>query len=511
MADNNSQENGTETAFVSFIDKETGDVLAQDRLTGQAGTAINYQPQARLDELAKKGYALGYNGFPQDARYSSNDNNQVFAIVLVHERMTLDPNQAGQTGTPINADDPDGAKWPDLSDYQRTYQRTIAFVDGQGNQLQSSVEQVSHWSRKFILDKVNGQTKASDQDWQADIQTYQDVDVPIVGGYVADQAKVASQAVEQQDINMKVTYQPNGHVQPVQEDGQTPIYGANPVSYQNDIDDPTKVLADQKVPEVKDYQPTQTTVHPTSPTADTKVIYKSTLQSAEISFVDADSGNELDKVTQHGKVGTMIMYNPLDELEKLNQQGYQMVKNGFTTGTTYQAGPAQKFVIQVSKGGSSTGTTQTTTPTKGQTYSMTVHFVDPDGKTLHDDNIQQVQWTPNNDGQLVPSQSDYQDVKVPVINGYCTNRTVIYGHPVEQFDNSYTVTYRPMGHFVPVDEQGQQIPNVAHPVYRNDPNDPTKLAGRQAIPQISGYKLKQSQANPSDLSQDTTIVYHRVN
>ncbi|MFR0770855.1 MAG: mucin-binding protein [Limosilactobacillus pontis] len=73
--------------FFSYIDKETGKVLAQDQASGQSGQPIEYQPNERLATLEKQGYTLAYNGFPQGARYSENDQmNQVFAILLKHKQ-----------------------------------------------------------------------------------------------------------------------------------------------------------------------------------------------------------------------------------------------------------------------------------------------------------------------------------------------------------------------------------------------------------------------------------------
>lgn len=503
MADKNTQ-----TAFISFIDKETGNVLAQDQLTGQAGEVIEYSPNQRLGELAKKGYSLDYSGLPKGVRFSANNGkNQVFAILLGHDVTVVDPTKTGKAGTPLNPNDPDGAKWPDPEQYQRTYRQTVSLVDQKGKPVHQPLVERSTWQRQLMLDKVTGKTKPVDDDWHADISNYPAIKVPVVAGYVANQTTIAQQPVITKDISAKVTYQPVGQIVPVLDDEKTRVPGVKPAKYQNDPNDPTKVLVNQPVPTADEFTPDQKTIEPSSPTADTKVVYRAVQQKAVISFVDADSGDVIDQVTQHGKVGTMILYNPLDELEKLSQQGYQMVKNGFTAGTTYRSGNPQQFEIQVRK---STATPQADEGKKNLSFTFTTHFVDQSGQTLHKDNVQRIEWSEDSTGQYKPAHDRYNDVPVPVIEGYCTDRGLVPGHIAGLFNTNYTVMYRPLGHFIPVDEQGKRIKDATQSVYRNDPNDPTRIASKQAIPQVPGYKLAQDTVNPTDPSQDTPITYHQI-
>ena len=104
----------------------------------------------------------------------------------------------------------------------------------------------------------------------------------------------------------------------------------------------------------------------------------------------------------------------------------------------------------------------------------------------------------------------YGTVKVPVVNGYFTNKAVAGGKSVtpDAPEATDTVTYKAFGKFVIVDENGNPIPGVSDTAYINDPNDPTKMiAVDKNLPTIPGYTAKVVPATPGDLSSDTKVVY----
>lgn len=79
----------------------------------------------------------------------------------------------------------------------------------------------------------------------------------------------------QKDISDSVIYHQIGKIIPVTPSGN-PITGASTPQYQNDPNNPTKVLPNEPVPNVPGYTPSQNTVTPASPTEDTKVVYNKT-------------------------------------------------------------------------------------------------------------------------------------------------------------------------------------------------------------------------------------------
>lgn len=254
--------------FFSYIDKETGKVLAQDQASGQSGQPIEYQPDERLAALEKQGYTLAYNGFPQGARYSENDQmNQVFAILLKHkQKLVMDDKIQGNSQLP---------------DSSKSYTLTISFVDEQGNELHPAVTQQSVWRCPVIIDEVTGAVISRKNDeWKPTQEQYEPVSVPVVKGYLADKSVLPSQPVVQQNINSMVVYQPLGKIVPITVNGQ-PVPNVASVQYQNDLDNASKVAV-QSLPQVTGYTNNLRSLMPLDPLKDTKVLYEATTASKSV-------------------------------------------------------------------------------------------------------------------------------------------------------------------------------------------------------------------------------------
>ena len=257
--DNQTQNTDQELVFFSYIDKDTGKVLAQDQAAGQIGQPIDYQPDERLAALGKQGYALAYNGFPEGARFSENDQmNQVFAILLKHkQKLVTNAQGVNQANT------------------SRTYTLTVRFVDDQGNELQPAVTQQSTWVCPVMIDEVTGVVINQQNDkWAPTQKQYEPVPAPVIAGYLADQSVLPSQPVVQQNINSTIVYRPLGRIVPVTTNGQ-PVPNVAPAQYQNDPNDAGKVIA-QKLPQVAGYANNLQRLLPVDPLKDTKVLYEAT-------------------------------------------------------------------------------------------------------------------------------------------------------------------------------------------------------------------------------------------
>ncbi|WP_155519176.1 mucin-binding protein, partial [Limosilactobacillus mucosae] len=102
----------------------------------------------------------------------------------------------------------------------------------------------------------------------------------------------------------------------------------------------------------------------------------------------------------------------------------------------------------------------------------------------------------------------YKPVKTPVVEGYYTdiasvdNIVLTPEHPTEEV----TVKYRALGRIVPVDPEGNVIPNAPMPTYSNDPSDPTKTTTTKT-PDIKGYTKSEKEVTPTDPGSDTEVVY----
>ncbi|MBT0913633.1 hypothetical protein KJR34_10545, partial [Streptococcus salivarius] len=71
------------------------------------------------------------------------------------------------------------------------------------------------------------------------------------------------------------------------------------------------------------------------------------------------------------------------------------------------------------------------------------------------------------------------------------------------------VVYKELGKIIPVDPDGNPIPNAPTPQYTNDPNDPTK-GGVTPTPVIPGYVTDIPNVTPSNPGADTPVVYRKA-
>jgi hypothetical protein len=97
--------------------------------------------------------------------------------------------------------------------------------------------------------------------------------VPVVKGYHADKKSIAGGKVTQVSVNKKVTYTANGHIIPVDVDGNK-IAGAPTPVFETDPKDPTQVLDQQAVPTIEGYSCDIKTTAPYDPAKDLEITYK---------------------------------------------------------------------------------------------------------------------------------------------------------------------------------------------------------------------------------------------
>lgn len=511
-----------QVAFISYVDQATGRVLAQDRVEGPSGTVIDYQTDKQLQALTAKGYTLAYNAFPVGIKYDGdNQMNQVFVVVLKHDQVVLDPNDRHSEGSLIDPHDPDGMKWPAPETYMKSYVFKVLFVDQDNRQLRPSYVQTSIWMRRVVLDKVTGKPEAESGPWKPNVAHYQDVSVPVIKGYFADQSQITGQPAKQENINKKVVYHPLGKIIPVLADRKTAVPGSKPVHYVNDPNDPTKAAKVQKVPQIAGFTSDRETVTPTAFADDTLVVYKPETQYAVFNYIDADSGQKLVSERVNGRAAAIIDYDPTFEIHKLKEQGYQLVSDSFAPGTKFSYGATREFDIKLKKEeqadkapADSAAAAQKTSTAAGaeKSYTFTTHFIDLSGKKVFEDDVQSSHWTPNQNGGAaiwLADKSKYRDVKVPVLDGYCANQKVVSGQIAVRFDLDHTVIYRRLGKIIPVDNDGNILPGVDHPYYRNDPHDPTRILASQPAPIVNGYKPELTLVTPDNPFDDTEIVYNK--
>ncbi|MGP3255715.1 mucin-binding protein [Lactobacillus gasseri] len=389
-------------------------------LTGKSGSEISYSTADQIKKLINQGYVLKNDGFPAGAVFDNDDSkNQVFYVDFIH----------GQA--PVNPDNPH--EGIDPSQYEKTVTEKVHYV-GAGDKTPADNVQNSKWTRTFTIDTVTGKVVENGQyttDWsiaKGEKTVYDQVSTPVIDGYHADKREVPATAVTQDDIEVTVTYKPNGKIIPT-DPSSNPIPNVPNPTYPTDPTDPTKVVPDQPVPEVPGMTPSTPIVTPEDPGKDTPV-----------------------------------PYNPVKNPDKV---------------TTVEG-------------------------------NQIVHFVDGDnGNTpLRDPNTQTHEFKITNG---VPDESSHTFtlVDVPVIPGYVAEvksaggKTVTPDTPLAEV----TVVYHKVGKIVPVDPNGNPIPNVPTPSYTNDPTDPTKVVPNEPVPAITGKTPDKTSVTPVDPTKDTPVVY----
>lgn len=163
------------------------------------------------------------------------------------------PNVPGYTPidpSPVTPADP-GKDTP-VPYTQNQYGLTEQFVDEDGNELLPSVSKGSSYKYGEAFD-VTGDAK-------------------VINGYVLVKQDNTKGTFGNGDETAKFIYKKLGRIIPVDPNGN-PIPGADTPIYQNDPNDPRKVVPNEPTPIVPGYTPNTPTVTPNDPTKDTPVTY----------------------------------------------------------------------------------------------------------------------------------------------------------------------------------------------------------------------------------------------
>ena len=134
--------------------------------------------------------------------------------------------------------------------------------------------------------------------------------------------------------------------------------------------------------------------------------------------------------------------------------------------------------------------------------TQTIKFETEDGTQLESPNVQKAQFT---------GSHTFGKVNVPVIPGYVATQTTAGGLTVTESKPNVgqTVIYKKIGKIIPVDSNGNPIPNANQPQYTNDPTNPTKVVPNESVPDVPGYTPERSTVTPVDPTTDTPVVYKK--
>ena len=436
-------------AVITYVDQTTGQTLANDQVGGKSGEAINYSTAAKIKKYQDRGYVLVNDEFPAGATYDTDASvDQIWTVTLKHGETPVGPNDPHNPTDPINPNDPNSPKYPATDQWKKDVTSTVKYVvsDGKVAAPADHVEKAT-WTRTLTLDKVTGK-ELSATPWASDKTAYAEVPTPGLTGYYADKASVASKAVTQENLEETVTYKPLGNLVPKPETPNDPNFPSTPgVKYPNDPTDPTKP-GQPVVPDVPGYEPHLP--DPNDPTKPGQPIQPGTP-------VTPDKPGE----------DTPIIYVPkTNDVTQPTKQTVTFEGAGSTT---------PKDDVQ-------------------SDYTFTGKKNQADGTTT---------WTENS--------HDYGKVKVPVVEHYYADKAEAGGKTVtpEHPEATDKVVYKELGKIIPVDPDGNPIPNAPTPQYTNDPNDPTK-GGVTPTPVIPGYVTDIPNVTPSNPGTDTPVVYRKA-
>ena len=529
-------ENGSITVTVHDVTDNT-DLTEYGKTSGsqEVGTKFSYDKTGTFTSLTNKGYKIVNPDVTIPTGITKGDQNIV--IYVEHTTTPITPENPGKPGQPINPNDPTGPQYPAGSDQvTKDVTRTITYVDNNGNKLHEPVEQTAHFTGTGVIDNVTGK-------WVTPITWSGNGDLsgqntPVINGYHVtnvsrdgDGNNVAKVTVNQgdSDYTVVVTYTPNGKIVPVDPSGN-PIPNVPTPQYPTDPSDPAKVTPDEPVPSIPGYTPEVPTVTPTNPGEDTPVVYTpdtpvtpATVQG-KVTYVDDTTGQTITTDNFSGKVGDKITYTTAGKISELEGQGYELVSNNFKDGNETFTDGENSFVVHL-KHAETPVTPENphengeVTHTEQKQTTFTVRYVGA-GNNNPADHVETIQWqrqvtTDSATGKVISTtpwttDGSYTAVNTPVINGYHADVATVDAPQADPDNNvEKTVTYAPNGHIIPVDQTGTQIPNVDHPVYPTDPNDPTKVTPNEPVPTIPGYTPEQETVTPVDPGTDTPVVYDR--
>lgn len=341
------------------------------------------------------------------------------------------------------------------------YNRSISAIvhyEGAGDKTPADSIQLARWTRTITYDEITGEVVKDGKftnEWKVDHDTFHEVPTPVIDGYFADVKVISEHPVTQSDLKATITYQKNGHIIPVDKNGNLLPKVAQP-AYITDPYDATRVLVSEDVPKIDKYFSETPTITIKDPSKDTKVVYK-----LKPRYVKVDNDHPYDGIDTEKysfKVREIIHYEGVDS-------------------------QTPKDCIQ----------------TAHWKRSLTVN--DVDGELVENGKF---------DSDWNVDKENYEAIATPVVDGYHADKKGVDEVVVNDQDHEVTVTYRKNGHIIPVDETGKKLTDGHAISYVTDPTDPTKVLVDQSVPRIISYMPEVSYVKVSDPDKDTLVTYYAL-
>ena len=556
-------------AIINYVDDTTGKTIASDSVTGDSEKPIDYSTASKISNFEKQGYKLVKDGFLEGTSYDDDDTvDQIFDVHLTHGTTPVGPNNPQTPGAPINPEEPNGPKWPISTNYDKTVNETVSYVDQNGHVVAKQHTDSVNFTRTVVVDNVTGEvitSGAGTTAWTATNgdTTFDAVVSPVVSGFVADKAQTAAVTdlnADSVDVNETVTYTKVGSLVPSSSDGNFP--GAPTVVYPNDPSDATKVKP-AGVPTVPGYTAHDPEGHvltpgssyqPSDPTKDTTITYTADKQEGSVSYVDDTTGKTLKTDSISGTTGSKSSYSTSGNIADYKKHGYELVTDGYPADLTFDNDDTtdQNFTVHLKHRLTPVNPTNPQTPgtpinpdepdgpewptrtNYDKTVNETVSYVDQNGHVVAKQHTDSVNFTrtvvvDNVTGEVITSgagttawtatngDTTFDAVVSPVVPGSVADKAqtaAVTDLNADSVDVNETVTYTKVGSLVPSSSDGN-FPGAPTVVYPNDPSDATKVKPA-GVPTVPGYTAHDPEGHvltpgssyqPSDPTKDTTITY----
>ena len=477
---------------VSYVDDTTGKTLKTDPISGTTGSKSSYSASGNIADYKKHGYELVTDGYPADLTFDNDDTtDQNFTVHLKHQLTPVNPTNPQTPGEPINPDNPNGPKWPISTNYDKTVNEAVSYVDQNGHVVAKKHTDSVNFTRTIVVDNVTGEvitSGAGTTAWTATKgdTTFDAVVSPMVPGSVANKAKIAAVTdlnADSADVNETVTYTKVGSLVPSSSDKNFP--GAPTVVYPNDPSDATKVKP-AGVPTVPGYTAHDPEGHvltpgssyqPSDPTKDTTITYTADKQKGSVSYVDDTTGKTLKTDSISGTTGSKSSYSTSGSIADYKKQGYELVTDGYPADLTFDNNDTtdQNFTVHLKHQLTSVNPTNPQTPGKPvdpnnpdgpkypdgtaesdlvKTVTRTVHYQYANGKKVAPDVVETTTFKRNASFDQVTGKVTYTNwnepthsfnkVDSPVIKGYTPNVNTVSSltvKPDSKVDSNVTVVY----------------------------------------------------------------------
>ena len=385
---------------VTYVDQTTGTTLSVDPLAGKSDEPGTYTTADRIKQYETMGYVLVSDDYPKDFTFDSDTaKSQEFTVTLKQVTVVVTPDdpknpsdpiftsgdpvdpsdpssptypeEPGTPGDPIDPNNPSGPTWPatptypdgvTAQDLNKTVTRTITYVYEDGSEAATTVTDNVVFERTATVNAVTGEVTYGEWTAVGDDVDWQQVDSPMIVGYMADKASVEFVDVTgaTESTSVVVTYTAVGQWVPHFPPGTEDV-PSDPINYPNNPDDPTNPAdpgpdnpADPGTtdnptlpyvpgftPQGPDGEPLEPVnpsnpsegywppVIPDDPKQSQDITYTANEQTARIVFIDDTTGTTLATDDIDGVSDEKSTYTTADRLATYYAQGYTLVSDDY--------------------------------------------------------------------------------------------------------------------------------------------------------------------------------------